>query len=401
MNPSLALDIYLVLLVALLYFDPARHPKTSLALWLPSYWIFIAATRPAALWLAGGQGNLASTTAAEAMQEGNPIDRNLCLLVIFLCIAVLVARSFKWGYFISHNWVLMAYLLFALASVMWSDFPLVTFKRWFRDFGNYVAILVILSEPDPLESFRTVFRRLGFALIPLCEVLIKYFPAIGMQFDIWQGTPSCIGPTTSKNMLGLLCMVFGLFFFWDTAERWAKRKDKRTRRIILLNLIYFAMTIWVLNLAHSATSGTCLTIGCVLVLLSHTKVVRRRPGFLKVLAPGSFILYVILAFGLNLNGQLAGAVGRNGTLTDRTLIWRLLLKMHTNPLVGTGYQSFWLGSRLMWFWQTSGLEHINEAHNGYLETYLETGVVGLLLLVVFGWRRYRPGLCRIALQRWA
>jgi O-antigen ligase len=63
--------------------------------------------------------------------------------------------------------------------------------------------------------------------------------------------------------------------------------------------------------------------------------------------------------------------------------------MHTNPLIGTGYESFWLGPRLEWFWQRSGLGHINEAHNGYLEVYLNLGIVGVFLLGGFLIASYR------------
>ena len=67
-----------------------------------------------------------------------------------------------------------------------------------------------------------------------------------------------------------------------------------------------------------------------------------------------------------MNGAFAASVGRDPTLTDRTKIWSLVLSMHTNPLIGTGYESFWLGPRLLKVWQ-GGLGGINEAHNGYLE----------------------------------
>jgi transposase len=34
----------------------------------------------------------------------------------------------------------------------------------------------------------------------------------------------------------------------------------------------------------------------------------------------------------------------------------------------SGYESFWLGPRLLWVWEQAG--GVNEAHNGYLEVYL-------------------------------
>jgi O-antigen ligase len=51
--------------------------------------------------------------------------------------------------------------------------------------------------------------------------------------------------------------------------------------------------------------------------------------------------------------------------------------MHTNPVVGVGYDSFWLGDRLDKF---VAKHQVYEAHNGYLEVYLELGFVGLALM---------------------
>ena len=91
--------------------------------------------------------------------------------------------------------------------------------------------------------------------------------------------------------------------------------------------------------------------------------------------------------------MVAEAVGRNPTLTGRTDIWKVLLNMHTNPLVGTGYQSFWLGPRLQWVWQQPGIGRINETHNGYLDVYLNLGLIGLFLLAGFLIASYRT-ICR-------
>ena len=184
-------------------------------------------------------------------------------------------------------------------------------------------------------------------------------------------------------MLGVLCLISGLFFFWDTVTRWNARKQRSTRWIILQNLILIAMTLWLLNIANSATSRLCLLLGCLIVAAAHTGIVQRHPTPLKVLIPISFLLYLILAFGYNLNAQVASTVGRDPTLTDRTKIWKFLLTMQANPVCGAGYETFWLGPRLTYFWQNSGLGRINEAHNGYLEVYLNLGIIGVALLIGF------------------
>jgi O-antigen ligase len=100
---------------------------------------------------------------------------------------------------------------------------------------------------------------------------------------------------------------------------------------------------------------------------------------------GTYVIIGVLAlavaewaFGIYANAiQL---LGKDPTLTDRTVLWSELLKVKINPLFGAGFESFWLGDRFRQF----AAEHWwapNQAHNGYLETYLNLGVVGLLLLI--------------------
>ncbi len=103
-------------------------------------------------------------------------------------------------------------------------------------------------------------------------------------------------------------------------------------------------------------------------------------------------------------------------MSGRTLIWTALLRCHTNPLVGTGFESFWLGETRK---QLKGLFYydLNEAHNGYLEIYLTLGLIGLFILIAlfvatfwkarrelfrnFEWGRYRLGfLVAVVLYNW-
>jgi len=382
MPSSIALLLWFVLLLLLLRFDPAKEPGTSLALWVPLIWIFIVGSRLPSQWLEGQLG-----TAAGAFEEGNPVDRAVFSILILLAIVILLSRSFNWGGFLTRNFFLVAFIIFALMSVLWSDFPFVAFKRWFRDLGNYLMVLVVLTDPHPIEALRTVLRRFCYLLIPLAIVLIKYFPLIGRYYSFWTGAVMYIGPTTGKNDLGALCLVSGLFFFWDTLVRWPERKERQTKRIIVLNLVFIAMTLWVLNLANSATSRVCLLLGCLIIAAVHSKLFKRRLTILKVAIPAFFVLYLILAFGFDINSDVAGAVGRDPTLTDRTLIWETLLATKTNPLFGTGYESFWLGPRVNAIWKQFG--RLNEAHNGYLEVYLNLGLTGLFLLCGFLMASYR------------
>ena len=386
MPPTIALVLWLVFLLALLRFDPAKEKSTSLALWVPLIWMFIIGSRLPSQWL---QGQF--EMAAGSLEEGNVVDRSIFSFLILLAIIILISRSFHLGKFFARNFVLMALVFFALLSVLWSDFPFISLKRWFRDLGNYLVILVVISDPHPLEAVRSLLRRLFYLLIPLSILLIKYFPQKGRLYEFWSGNIMYVGATTSKNMLGVACLVSGTFFFWDTVTRWPGRKDRRIRKIINLNILFIGLTFWLLNLSNSATSRVCLVMGCLIIAAAHLQVFKRNPAFLKVLLPSCFVLYLILGYGFDINGVLATGVGRDPTFTGRTNIWKAVLSTKTNPLIGVGYESFWLGPRLFQVWQLAGV--VNEAHNGYLEVYLNLGLIGFFLLCVLLMVGYRT-ICK-------
>jgi hypothetical protein len=76
----------------------------------------------------------------------------------------------------------------------------------------------------------------------------------------------------------------------------------------------------------------------------------------------------------------ASMLGRRTDLTGRsTDIWPLVLKeADRHPILGSGYGGAWgLNGTLS---TTLGLE---QAHNGYLDVYLQLGIVGCVLLALF------------------
>lgn len=388
MSPSLALLLWFVLLVALFRFDPARTRKTSAALWVPLTWFFFLGSRSPTMWLGLSYGS-----GAQALEDGSPLDRTIFLLFTVAAFAILVSRSFQWHKLLAQNSALICFLAFALLSVIWSDFPLATFKKWFRDLGIYMAVLVVLSDPRPLEAIRTVLRRVCYLLIPLSILLVKYYPSLGKTFSPW-GSQEFTGVSTSKNMLGALCLVSGIFFFWDTVTNWHERRNRRVKRVILVNIAFIGMTLWLLNLSDSKTSTICLAVGCMMIAAAQCNFGRRHPGLVKTLAPVSFLLYLILTFGFGMGAQLSQAVGRSGNMSDRTRIWAAALSVPINPLFGTGYQSFWISTqRVQRVWAKLDGDTVLEVHDGYLQIYLDLGLIGLFLLCTFLIATYRK-ICK-------
>jgi len=105
----------------------------------------------------------------------------------------------------------------------------------------------------------------------------------------------------------------------------------------------------------------------------------RRPATVHLLVAAILSVSVFATF-LD-PGALVGALGRDPTLTGRTVIWNQVLGMVANPLLGAGFESFWLGERLKKMWSIY-YWHPNQAHNGYLEVFLDLGWIGVAFLAV-------------------
>ena len=91
------------------------------------------------------------------------------------------------------------------------------------------------------------------------------------------------------------------------------------------------------------------------------------------------------------------SAGREATtFTGRTEIWVTVLAMTTNPLLGAGFQSFWLGDRLYKMWALFPVFRPNQAHNGYIEVYLNLGLLGLFIVGGVIVSTYRAARHRLA-----
>jgi O-antigen ligase len=147
------------------------------------------------------------------------------------------------------------------------------------------------------------------------------------------------------------------------------------------------MAVWLIVKADSMTSLSCMGLAGAVMVMATTRWVTRRPATILLLVAGAAGVALFALF-LDTGGSMLQSIGRNSTLTGRTQIWAAVLAQHINPVLGTGFESFWMGNRLQSVWSLSQVG-IEEAHNGYLELYLNLGWAGLTLLgllIVSGYR---------------
>jgi exopolysaccharide production protein ExoQ len=383
MPPPLALLITIVFSGFMLWRDAHRAPAVSPALWLPVIWIFIISSRAVSSWL----GILGLPVGgAVSLEDGSPLDAVVFLLLIATGVLVLIRRQFSPTAFMTANIALTVFLVYCALAITWSDFPFVAFKRWIKTLGQPVMVLIILTEPDRAEALRRVMKRAALVLMPLSILFIKYYPELGRAFDSWTGLPENRGVALTKNTLGYMCLVFGLFFFWNLLVARRFEDSRRRREEIGITLFCLWMTWWLVSASNSATALVCLIIGISTIAILGSPFVSRRYFGTYVIA--ALLLAGVAEAGFGIYDLTIRALGRDPTLTTRTEMWPDLLSVPINPLLGAGFESFWLGERLDFIWSRWDFRP-NQAHNGYLETYLNLGWVGVALLLIMLFATYR------------
>ena len=353
-----------------------RRRSVSVAVWIPTVLLMILETRPPSEWLSGGWSRSAVEYANNL--QGSLVDQMFYFLVLTSAFLVASMRGMKWGRLFKANMPIMLFYLYFVISILWSSDPSGSTKRIIKDFGLLFSIGVMFCEKDPLQAMRAVYIRCAFLLLPLSVVFIKYFPSYGRGYGLG-GEMSFTGVAKQKNSLGELVLVSSLFLIWDYLETRPAGMKPRMKRVPWELIILLLTGAWLLRLCQSKSSLVCTVFATFLLVRSGRLLF--KPISRAVLV-GALSLPFFLLFTVKFSEVIAPllhAMGRDATFTGRTNIWDHITLTTVNPLIGAGYWNFWGGPG--GYSINVALDSlIPNAHNGYLDMYLDGGIIGIFLL---------------------
>jgi len=334
--------------------------------------MFLAGSRYVSEWFDFYRG----IDLAEAYQEGSPVDAFVFSLLIITGSYILTRRNIDWGQLLRKNKLIWMYFFYCGISIAWADYPFVSFKRLLKEYGDVIMVLVILTESHPYASVALMLRRLSYVLLPLSVLFIKYYPELGRAYH--QGMPMFTGVAQQKNGLGQLCLIAGIYFSWEYILN--RKEDSRTEMMHNIpDYILIGMLLWLLYMSNSSTSIACLVVAVSMFCISRMNAIAEKRGRIITLMIILASLFFVLDLVLDIKGFIIAILGRRPDLTDRVSMWQMLNGMVVNPLLGAGYLGFWSIDRLRIIWDKLGTTLIN-AHNGYLEQYLNLGYIGVAFI---------------------
>lgn len=264
--------------------------------------------------------------------------------------------------------VLVVVIGLTALSVLWSEAAALTLRRSIGLTGTALISLVLAQRMSPLELLAALRRAMLIVAVASLLLFALGDPrAIDMEHDTLRGV------VATKNSLGAF-MALGVL----AASLSALLDRSQIRRCLTSALPMTAA------LALTDSTGAALTAAAV-VLGTVVAALRPQPKGRIIVGLGvtMFLGLASIVLPQATTEQVAGAIGEDTTLTGRDAIWELALQAGSaRPLLGYGYGAFWgataaaddIRERLQW--------RVPDAHNGFLDVWLELGLVGLICVLL-------------------
>jgi exopolysaccharide production protein ExoQ len=298
---------------------------------------------------------------------------------LFLCLWVMLGLAYGRGclaLLTDTPRVLWAFPVLALASTLWSESVHDTLK-YSLEFVATVGCAVLAAS---LLKPRVLLSALSCCLVATAVLSVVFGKE---SIDPLTGSSAFVGVFESKNQLGFftsLMLLAALALLIDKGQGLPVR---------LLGLLALLLSLPLLVMTRSGTAmvsavlaGFVMVANLVLSRLSRFERARVLCAAAFILAP---IAILLLVDGDEVAALLLGFMGKDATLTGRTLLWAHALQLiPQHPLFGVGYQAFWrqdtVPAESLWFEFHVLSRQGFHFHSTYFETAIELGWIGAFLL---------------------
>ncbi|TKJ74847.1 polymerase [Pseudomonas sp. CFBP13508] len=324
-------------------------------------------------------GNVSTLDDAQQDLEGNLANQVCGLLTLLVPLFFFIRHKvFLSKTFYRQNLFLLLFLGCVAASISWSSEPMLSFKR-------FVALLSVVFFAGFI-AWRYSIERIAF----LFGCVIGAAALVGLIFAL-------IRPDIAFISGGIRDGAFrGVF-----AEKNAGARLNAIAILLLLPMIrqrnpmamlYGLFALIAIGLAQSATAITLIVAGTASYAYFITLIRLRINRSLLAFTAATIVFFLLCGVLYANYAMLLELVGRDPSLTDRTLIWELLQPLIDDQfLKGYGFGAFWASADADAFITRWG--YIGNAHSGYVETLLNGGLIQLIaLLLMFAQtlsKRYR------------
>lgn len=309
--------------------------------------------------------------------EGDPLQRNIILIGYLLSFVYLAIYFRRFLNFLFIEPLPLLLVFWAFISAGWSHFPELSLRRSLAFFFTTLFGIIVFLRFKPAEFLRLLNISLWIAM--LTSILLVFLkPDWGTEYYFneiaWRGA------FVQKNLLGFFCGLLIVINFPFIVRKKRIHWFQISKIGLLMVILFFS----------KSTSALVLTLLAIFLFILFRMISFLKKDNIRVVAV--FLIVIILfvfIFWKDLLELFLSLVNKEITLTGRLPLWQILLRLGFEKFFGGyGYGTFWLGwngIESATVWQTVNWMP-NRAHNGYLDVWLEMGIVGALIFI---WMIYR------------
>jgi exopolysaccharide production protein ExoQ len=336
-------------------------------------------------------GEITAADNARAVEDGSPLRRlGLTVLAVTGVYGIASGKAGRLRMKGPLSWLLVFFLAWAMASIIWSDQPAVTARKVGTLLILYLGAIggARLMTFTQLAEFTVVGASLAMFMGLGCEM------ALG-TWQPWDGEYRFAGlmfPAFSAWTMSLLFIA--LLTLW---------KKQAIGKVLFSILASVTLVCILLTRTRASVAAFVVGLATWLMFIVSSRRLAKIGYFTATFLAAIFLAFSLL--GLDTARVLGNAanLGRESEsisdLTGRTEIWHDLVPDLLDRLwIGHGYESYWTPQRLYQFEETQDWA-VPDSHNGYIELTLGTGLIGsatycLILavsVIVAAWNYFRSG----------
>jgi O-antigen ligase len=327
--------------------------------------------------------DLSDAKAIEAATDGNLVGQILTLLLTGSLAAFAFANRLHLVLKVVTPILVLIFLWFACSAIFSAHTALAARRLVLASLVIFQAAVFILLPQDRIH-FARLLTIGALVVLVLCYAGVMFAPELSIHQSNDIAEPQLAGNWRGffahKNGAGAgmaILIIFGIYIF-------------RTLSGLLGSLI-IALAAVFLFFTESKSPIMLLPLALVFAAV----LVRLRSPAAKFVTAISVpaIIGVLTIGSVQFDGvkALVAKLMSDPTFTGRNDIWEFTLEhIAQRPIFGFGYQAFWGTSELVntWTWLESWGYRASDAHNGFLNIAVMTGLVGLALAL--GWVFVQP-----------
>jgi exopolysaccharide production protein ExoQ len=305
------------------------------------------------------------------------------LVLCFIGVAILFVRREELSLLRLAPSSLLAFLLLALLSVLWTTDRSDTLLGWLSMLGYAVLAITIGHVRDTLQTVRALGDTLRTLLavslgVEIVSGILLDMPFMFLSID---GNLAMGGPIQgifgTRNMLGFVAVIALITFVieWRTQSVTAPLAVPSIGLAAFLALLSASPTVLVLAVGVGVAAAA-------LMIVRHTPPSRRTAVQWSLAA----LVVAALSVALVLRHQIIAWLGAGSDFSMRADLWnRLLDFVAMKPLQGWGWFGPWARGEYPFTYLNYLLDEQHAtALNAYFDVLLQLGAIGLTLFLLLG-----------------